>query len=97
MSDELESGDFAQLVVPAWYRPCVHGGGWWETEDVDGRKVLLGSETPTLDAMVAKAREDALREAAERLLGSIKREYGDHRDYRKAILRMIDRTAEGEA
>jgi hypothetical protein len=50
-----------------------------------------------LDAMLAKAREDALREAAERLLGSIKREYGDHRDYRKAILRMIDRTAEGEA
>jgi hypothetical protein len=67
MSDELESGDFAQLVVPAWYRPCVHGGGWWETEDVDGRKVLLGVETPALDAMLAKAREDALREAAVEL------------------------------
>jgi hypothetical protein len=46
---EPESQDYALLVVPATYQPCAHGGGWWVSEDVDGRKVLLGSETPALD------------------------------------------------
>ena len=31
----------------------------------------------------------ALERAAERLLGTINREYGDHRDYRKAIRAMV--------
>ena len=46
---EPESQDYALLVVPATYKPCAHGGGWWVSEDVDGCRVLFGSETPALD------------------------------------------------
>lgn len=88
----------------AVYSPTgVHIGLW-----TDGKIASeVQSETPgntveelvMLDlaqAMVAKAREDALREAAEKL-GNLHAGFTYRpRDMRRHVLQMIDRTAEGD-
>jgi len=47
-------------------------------------------DTPSPEAIVRAA----LERAADRLLGTVPREYGDHRDYRKAIRSLASDPAE---
>jgi hypothetical protein len=47
--------------------------------------------TDKLHEAIVKA---ALERAADRLLGTVNREYGDHRDYRKAIRSLASDPAE---
>ena len=58
------------------------------------KRVYVNSQPFINKDMSADLVRAGLERAAERLLGTINREYGDHRDYRKAIL---DMAKDGEA
>lgn len=73
---EPESGDEAEIFVKVTWRACVHGGGWWVGNDVDGREVLL----PATALRATQPGPASVTLPAEVLRGVV----GDHDAFEKA-------------
>jgi hypothetical protein len=57
--EELETGETRRVILNAYWKPCVHGGGWWIAKDADGVDRLLAPDdfADTLEAEVLRLTE----------------------------------------
>jgi hypothetical protein len=73
--EELETGETRRVILNAYWKPCVHGGGWWIAKDADGVDRLLAPDdfADTLEAEVLRLTEAnaALAEELARMRGAL--------------------------
>jgi hypothetical protein len=42
--DDIDAGYRCLITVEAYWKPCVHGGGWWVARDADGVERLMAPD-----------------------------------------------------